>query len=73
MIGKNTILDILDYIHTGPYEFKTLVKFVRLQLFTRNRTNYKPKSVHTEPDKLVPIRPGRIYITLCGLHCFIHF
>ncbi len=39
--------------HTGPDEFETALKFVRLQLFTRNRTNYRPKSVHTEPDEFV--------------------
>ena len=45
---------VLDYVHTGPDEFETVLKFVRLQLFTRNRTNYRPKSVHTEPDEFVP-------------------
>ena len=43
-----------DYVHTGPDEFKTVLQFVRSQLFTRNRTNYRSKSVHTEPDKFVP-------------------
>ncbi len=43
-----------DYVHTGPDEFETVLKFVRLQLFTRNQTNYRPKSVHTEPDEFVP-------------------
>ncbi len=45
--------DNFDYVHTGPDEFETVLKFVRLQLFTRNRTNYRPKSVHTEPDEFV--------------------
>ncbi len=45
---------VLDLVHMGPDEFETVLKFVRLQLFTRNRTNYRPKSVHTEPDEFVP-------------------
>ncbi len=59
----------------GP---ENVLKFVRVQLFTRNRTNYRPKSVHTEADEFVPVRPGRINITLRGLSrfflvCMSHF
>ncbi len=51
--GRVIVPGLLDYVHTGPDEFETVLKFVRLQLFTRNRTNYRPKSVHTEPDEFV--------------------
>ena len=42
-----------DYVHTALDEFETMLKFVWLVVFTRNRTNYRPKSVHTEADEFV--------------------
>ena len=51
------------YVHTGLDEFETVLKFVRLQLFTRNRTNYRPKSVHTE--RRTNSCPKLFYTKLC--------
>jgi hypothetical protein len=42
----------LVYVSTGLDEFVTVLKFVRLYMFTRNGINYETKSVHTEPDEL---------------------
>ncbi len=50
----------------------------RIRDRTQIRQVYRPKSVHREPDEFVPVRPGRIHITLyCSrrffLVCISHF